>query len=210
MINQVEGQSMALFILAACSGTGKSTLVKALLEQHPNLRLSVSHTTRLPRQGEENHVAYHFISRDEFKIMIKHNNFVEWAEFAGNLYGTSHTMIQHAQKAGHDLLFEVEIQGATRLKESYPHAISCFVLPPSWESLAERLRVRKTETEESIHKRLTAGYQEIYYAKNFNYMIINDDFEQALTHLSSLYQSQDVAQQDAHVLLEKLLATIPQ
>ena len=201
---------MALFILAACSGTGKSTLVKALLSQQPNLRLSVSHTTRSPRQGEENHVVYHFINRNEFEVMIEQNDFVEWAEFAGNLYGTSHSMIQQAQNAGHDLLFEVEIQGAARLKESYPHAASCFVLPPSWDALAERLRLRKTETEESINRRLAVGYQEIHHAKDFDYLIINDDFGQALTHLNQVFKSDEVTQERAQALLKKLLDNIPQ
>jgi guanylate kinase len=180
---------MALLILAACSGTGKSTLTKALLSSASNLRLSVSHTTRSARAGEVDGEHYHFISKDQFLAMIKENAFVEWAEYAGNYYGTSHAEIENKTNQGLDLLFDVEVKGAGNLKNAYPHAVSCFVLPPSWQVLEDRLRNRGTETEESIQKRLNTGKKELLNAHEFDYMIINDDVTRAVVDLNTVYLS---------------------
>ena len=180
---------MALLIITACSGTGKSTLVKALLNRHPQLRLSVSHTTRIPREGEEDGVHYHFISHHQFKQMIEAGDFVEWAEYAGNYYGTSHQMIQETESQGLDLIFEVEVKGAEALRSYYNHARRCFILPPSWAELENRLISRQTEDYETIQRRLQVGKQELKQAHAFDYVIVNDQLEQALDELSILYQS---------------------
>ena len=180
---------MALMIFTACSGTGKSTIVKALMQRHPNLKLSVSHTTRKPRPGEVDGEAYHFIEREIFQEMITQNAFVEWAEYAGNFYGTSHTMIRQAERMGVDLLFEVDTVGAEALKQSYPKALSCFLLPPSWDELERRLRSRQTETEEVIQKRLKVGREEIESAHTFDYLVVNQDLEDAIEEVSILYRS---------------------
>jgi guanylate kinase len=180
---------MALLIIAACSGTGKSTLVKELLVRHSRLRLSVSHTTRLSRPGEVDGVAYHFIEREFFEQKIATGDFVEWAEYAGNLYGTSRTMIEEAEAKGLDLLFEVEVQGAEALKETYPHALSCFIFPPSWMELESRLRGRMTETEASIQKRLNTSRRELDVVPQFDYFVVNDQVERAVDDLSALYRT---------------------
>ena len=133
---------MVLLIMAACSGTGKSTLGRRLLAEHPKLRLSVSHTTRPPRPGETQGVEYHFVDRAAFEVEVRAGAFAEWAEYAGNLYGTSHEEIDRTRSAGRDLLFDVDVVGAANLKRNYPGALSLFILPPSWEELERRLRSR--------------------------------------------------------------------
>lgn len=178
---------MALMIIAACSGTGKSTIVKALLSRHERLKLSVSHTTRSPRPSEEDGVAYHFVDRSTFEQMIAEGAFVEWAEYAGNLYGTSHAMIQQASELGQDLIFEVEIVGAAALKEAYPQAVSCFLLPPSWEELERRLRGRQTENESVILTRLSQGRREIEFADSFDHLVINEELGVAIDEVSAVY-----------------------
>ena len=180
---------MALIILTACSGTGKSTIVKALMSRFSKLRLSVSHTTRKARPGEVDGQAYHFIDRDQFQTMIATEAFVEWAEYAGNYYGTSHQVIQDAESSGIDLLFEVDVVGAEALKKSYPQALSCFLLPPSWEELERRLRDRQTETEKVILKRLAVGREEVKYAPNFDYILVNDQLDEAIEDMGVLYRA---------------------
>ncbi len=180
---------MALIILTACSGTGKSTIVKALMQRFPTLKLSVSHTTRKPRPNEVDGQAYHFIDHERFQSMIKNDAFVEWAEYAGHFYGTSHQVIQQAEALGIDLLFEVDVVGADALKQAYPQALSCFLLPPSWEELERRLRDRQTETEAVILKRLAVGREEVKHASSFDYLVVNDQLEMAIDDMSSLYRA---------------------
>ena len=196
---------MALMIFTACSGTGKSTIVKALLDRHPQLKLSVSHTTRKPRPGEEDGVAYHFIDKELFQQKIKQGDFVEWAEYAGNLYGTSHTMIRMAEQRGEDLIFEVEVKGAAALKSSYPHALSCFLLPPSWEELERRLWGRETESDEVIRRRLAEGKRELESAHTFDYLVVNDDLSKAIGEVSALYTSLTLRTRQRRDLLDQLL-----
>jgi guanylate kinase len=180
---------MSLMILAACSGTGKSTITKELLSQCPNLRLSVSHTTRAPREGEIDGVHYHFIAKEAFLDLIRADAFVEYAEYAGNFYGTSHLEIQRMTAQGLDILFDVEIMGASNLKKAYPESVSCFVLPPSWRALEERLRNRGTETAESLEKRLNTGKKELKFAESFDFIVINDLLENAVNDLKTIYAS---------------------
>jgi guanylate kinase len=197
---------MALLILAACSGTGKSTLVKALLARHPRLSLSVSHTTRAPRPGEEDGVAYHFITREAFEALAAQGAFVESAEYAGNLYGTSHAEVERAEREGRDLLFEVEVVGAAALKASYPHALSCFLLPPSWEVVEARLRGRGTEAEASIARRLEAGRRELARAHEFDAAVVNDDLSAALDDLSALYRATQLSMWSQRDALSRIRA----
>jgi len=197
---------MALLILAACSGTGKSTLVKGLLARHPRLRLSVSHTTRAPRPGEEDGVAYHFVTRDAFEALDAEGAFVERAEYAGNLYGTSHAEVARAERDGRDLLFEVEVVGAAALKASYPHALSCFLLPPDWATVEARLRGRGTEGEESIARRLAAGRRELARAHEFDAAVVNDDLAAALDDLSALYRAAQLSMRAQGALLDRVRA----
>ncbi len=180
---------MALLILAAVSGTGKSTLGRALLARHPNLRLSISHTTRAPRPGEQDGVHYHFTDRATFEAEIAAGRFVEWAEYAGNLYGTAHSTILGAREAGLDLLFDVEVQGAGNLKQAYPEACACFILPPSWAVVEARLRGRGTESEASLKRRLDTGRRELTVAHRFDYLVVNDDLDAAADDLTSIYRA---------------------
>ena len=196
--------AMALIILTACSGTGKSTLVKELLARHPRLKLSVSHTTRAPRPGEQDGVAYHFISKERFQALISEGAFAEWAEYAGNFYGTSHAEIKAAEERGDDLLFEVELIGAKALKAAYPRALSCFVLPPSWPVIEERLRGRQTEDEATIQRRLKAGRGELEGAGFFDYMVVNDELEEAVCDHGALYRSAQLNAYEQHATLKRV------
>ncbi len=197
---------MALMILAACSGTGKSTIVRELMNIHPQLKLSVSHTTRAPRPGEVDGVAYHFVNQAQFLRMISSDDFVEWAEYAGHYYGTSHEMIEQAKEEEIDLLFEVDTVGAAALKEAYPEALSCFVLPPSWEELERRLRDRQTESEEVIQKRLNVGQRELESAHKFDYLVTNDHLEKAIEEVSLLYRGLLLRTRERQAALETLLS----
>ena len=197
---------MALLILAACSGTGKSTLVKGLLARHPRLSLSVSHTTRAARPGEVDGVAYHFVSREAFEELAARGSFVESAEYAGNLYGTSHAEVARAEREGRDLLFEVEVVGAAALKAAYPYALSCFLLPPDWGAVETRLRGRGTEGEDSIARRLAAGRRELARAHEFDAAVVNDDLAAALDDLSALYRGAQLSMRAQRETLERLRA----
>ena len=196
---------MALMIFTACSGTGKSTIVRELTARHPQLKLSVSHTTRSPRPGEENGVAYHFISKTMFEEMIREGAFVEWAEYAGNYYGTSPQMIRDAEARGEDLIFEVEVQGAEVLKSAYPYAVSCFLLPPSWCELEQRLRSRGTETEEVVQARLSEGRRELTEAHTFDYLVVNDQLEVAIDEVSVIYRAIKLSAREQRAHLESLV-----
>ncbi|MCB9547837.1 MAG: guanylate kinase [Myxococcales bacterium] len=180
---------MVLLILAACSGTGKSTLGRHLRAMHPKLRLSVSHTTRAPRPGEAEGVDYHFVDRAAFEADIERGRFVEWAEYAGNLYGTARSTLEAAAAAGHDLLFDVEVVGAANLKRACPEAVSCFLLPPTWAEVERRLRARGTETEATLARRLATGRRELAEAHTFDYLVINDVLADAVADLDAVYRA---------------------
>lgn len=180
---------MVLLILAACSGTGKSTLGRLLRARQPNLRLSVSHTTRAPRPGEAEGVDYHFVDRPTFEALVAAEGFAEWAEYAGNLYGTAHSTIAAAEAAGHDLLFDVEVVGAGNLKRAFPDAVACFLLPPTWPEVERRLRSRGTETEASVARRLATGRWELGHAHTFDYLVINEVLERAVDDLDAIYRA---------------------
>lgn len=180
---------MVLLIFAATSGTGKSTLGRLLRAQAPNLDLSVSHTTRAPREGEVDGVHYHFVTRAEFEATRAAGGFVEWAEYAGNLYGTAHATIEAAKAADRDLFFDIEIQGAAALKAAYPEAVSVFILPPSWAEVERRLRDRGTETEATIERRLRRGIDELAVAHTFDRIVINDALDDAVADVAAIYRS---------------------
>jgi guanylate kinase len=181
---------MILLIFVATSGTGKSTLGRHLRARVPRLDLSVSHTTRAPRDGEADGTHYHFVSRTAFEQLRDAGGFVEWAEYAGNLYGTAHHTIEIARAAGRDLLFDVEIHGASALKAAFPiEAVSVFILPPSWAEVERRLRDRATETAERIERRLQRGVEELAVAHTFDHLVLNDDLEAAVTDVAAVYRA---------------------
>ncbi len=179
-----------LFVVSAPSGTGKSSLVKSLLELDSHLTVSISHTTRAPRGQEQDGREYHFISEAEFRAKIAADDFIEWAEVHGNLYGTSRAAIQERIKAGDDVILEIDWQGALQIKKLFPNAVLIFILPPSWEELAQRLNRRGEDKPEVIEQRLANARQEVAQARHFDFVIINSLFETALFDLKTVVHSQ--------------------
>ena len=175
-----------LFIVAAPSGAGKTTLVRLLLENDPQIGVSISHTTRLPRPGEEDGREYHFIDVPAFLEKIARNEFLEWAEVHGNYYGTSKRWIETEMASDRDVLLEIDWQGAQQVRKVFPQAIGIFVLPPSMAILQARLSGRGTDPEEVIARRIAAARDEMRHVDEFDYVIINDDLQQASGDLQSI------------------------
>jgi guanylate kinase len=175
-----------LFMVVAPSGAGKSTLVNALLARDPAISLSVSYTTRSPRPGDQNGREYHFVSVEEFKARRARGEFLESAEVHGNFYATSRVWIEERVQAGGDVLLEIDWQGARQVKTVFPESIGVFILPPSIEALADRLRKRGQDSEAVITRRLLAAGSEIAHAPEADYVIINEDFELALQQLTAI------------------------
>ncbi len=178
-----------LYVVAAPSGAGKTTLVRMLLEREPVVHLSISFTTRPPRPGEVNGREYNFVTGAEFRAMIDRGEFLEWAEVHGNLYGTSRTWISAQLAAGRDVLLEIDWQGAQQVRRLFPAAIGIFVLPPSLDELTRRLTGRGTDSAEVIAGRLAAAQAEISHVGEFDYVIINDSLEQALEDLRAVVRA---------------------
>lgn len=178
-----------LFIVTAASGAGKTSLVRALLESDNQLRKSVSYTTRPARPGEEDGRHYNFVSQQKFADMLKQREFLEHAEVHGNHYGTSKSWIERAMQGGHDILLEIDWQGAQQVRRIFPQAIGIFILPPSLASLEERLKARGQDSPEVIANRLKAARVEMSHVPEFDYVIINDKFEQAVQELICIVRS---------------------
>lgn len=178
-----------LFIISAPSGAGKSSLIAALLQQDPGVRLSVSHTTRSPRSGEVDGIAYHFVDRETFLVMRDAQQFLEWAEVYGNFYGTSKQSLQDLQAQGSDVILEIDWQGARQVRALFPDASSIFILPPSLEALHERLTQRGKDDKVTIERRLKAARDDISHEIEFDYAIINDRFDDAVADLSAILRA---------------------
>lgn len=183
-------QAGSLFVVAAPSGAGKSSLVKALLEVDARLGVSVSHTTRAPRGQEQDGREYHFVSTPDFRAMVDAGEFVEWAEVHGNLYGTSRAAVNHRMSQGQDVVLEIDWQGALQIKQLFPDAVLVFILPPSWEELAQRLNRRGEDQPEVIAQRLHNARHEVAQARHFDFVIINALFETAVFDLKAIVHSQ--------------------
>lgn len=181
--------SGSVFMVAAPSGAGKSTLVNALLEQNRSIKLSISHTTRAPRPGEQDGREYHFTDVDDFLVRRANGEFLESAEVHGNFYGTSRLQIADQMLAGTDVLLEIDWQGAQQVKKQFPHAVGIFILPPSIDALEERLRKRGQDDDHVITRRILAAGGEIAHAPEFEYVIINHDFATALSELNAIVQA---------------------
>jgi guanylate kinase len=179
-----------LFCVAAPSGTGKSSLVKALLELDSKLAVSVSHTTRQPRGQEVDGREYHFIAEAEFRAKIEHGDFFEHAEVHGNLYGTSRKAIEERLQHGQDIVLEIDWQGALQIKKLFQHAVLIFILPPSWDELSQRLNRRGEDHPDVIATRMANARTEVAQARHFDFVIINSLFETALFDLKTVVHSQ--------------------
>ena len=178
-----------LFILSAPSGAGKSTLSRILLERLPDLRYSISTTTRPARSGEVAGIDYHFTDVAQFKALIEADQWAEWAKVHGNFYGTSAVFIEEQQSAGHDILLDIDVQGAAQLRSKYPDAITIFIMPPSLHVLRERLEQRGTDMPETIAKRLANAREEMAQRGAYRHVIVNDNLEEAANELVALFQN---------------------
>ena len=198
-----------LFILSAPSGAGKSSLINALLKKHADMKVSVSHTTRAPRPGEENGVHYHFASTDEFKALIAKDDFFEWAQVFDNYYGTSKQAIESQLDAGIDVFLDIDWQGAQQVRKIMPSVQTIFILPPSKEELEQRLNNRGQDSAEVIASRMAKAQSETSHYNEYDFVIVNDDFEDALADIEMIVMAQRLtlkAQEDRHqVLLNSLL-----
>lgn len=179
-----------LFVVAAPSGAGKSSLVKALLELDSHLVVSISHTTRKPRGQEQQGREYHFIDEPSFRAKIERGDFFEWAEVHGNLYGTSREAVEERIRSGHDVVLEIDWQGALQIKRLFPNAVLIFILPPSWDELLQRLHRRGEDGPDVIVQRMENARIEVAQAKHFDFVIINALFETALFDLKAIVHSQ--------------------
>ncbi len=175
-----------LYVISGSSGVGKGTVIKEFLKKHPDFKLSISCTTRKKRDGEEHGVNYFFVTKEEFASYIKNNEFLEWAEFSGNHYGTRKDFVEKCLKNGENLILEIDTQGALQVKSLMPEAVLIFIAPPSIEELEARLRGRHTEDEEAIQKRLASIKAEIKNSEKFDYKIINDTVENAVKSLENI------------------------
>jgi guanylate kinase len=182
-----------LFIISAASGAGKTSLIKALLEKDAYLKLSISHTTRKPRPREVDGVDYHFVDEAAFLQVLGEAQFLESAEVHGARYGTSQASVEGPLKAGFDVILEIDWQGAAQVRSLYPKAISIFVLPPSIEALAQRLNNRAQDSSETIARRVAAARTEMAHVSEFDYVTINDDFNDALQDISAIIRTQRLA-----------------
>ncbi|MBU0498984.1 MAG: guanylate kinase [Gammaproteobacteria bacterium] len=176
----------SLLVVSAPSGAGKSSLIKALRTTMPDVGVSVSHTTRAMRPGEVDGEHYHFVDVHAFRSIANNNAFVEHAEVFGNLYGTAKSSLEGPLRAGRDLILEIDWQGARQVRDAYPEALSVFILPPSIETLRHRLESRGQDRPETIDRRMSQARSELSHWAEFDYLIINDDFDKALQELGCL------------------------
>ncbi|CEG53893.1 MULTISPECIES: guanylate kinase [Stutzerimonas stutzeri subgroup] len=201
-----------LYIVSAPSGAGKTSLVKALVDAQPQVRVSVSHTTRPMRPGEVDGVNYHFVSREDFLARLERNEFLEHAEVFGNLYGTSQRWLEDTLTEGFDLILEIDWQGAQQVRRLMPQAKSIFILPPTQEALRQRLNNRGQDSDEIIDKRMREAVSEMSHYVEYDYLVINDDFAHALIDLQSIFRANQLiqkTQQQRHArLLGELLAQV--
>lgn len=179
-----------LIVISGPSGVGKGTVCKRLLSQNSNISLSVSATTRQARPGEIDKVSYYFITKEEFEEMVERGEFLEYAYVHGNYYGTPKKYVLDKVKSGQDVLLEIDIQGALKVKEIYPDGVFIFIMPPSMEELKKRIINRGTETEEAIAKRFEAAYKEIEYVFKYDYAVLNDEVENAVKKIESIIDAE--------------------
>ena len=193
-----------LFIVSGPSGCGKGTVLAEILKQD-NVYYSVSATTRTPRPGEVDGVNYHFLSKDEFEKLIENDGMLEYANYCGNYYGTPKKPVEDMLAEGKNVILEIEVQGALKVMEKCPEAVSVFILPPSLKELRRRLHKRGTETEEVIEKRIGEAAGEIRKAVNYDYVMINGELEIAVSDLLSIINSQKLKKENSEYLIDEVL-----
>ncbi len=175
-----------VFVITGPSGVGKGTLIRGLMERHPELGLSVSATTRSPRPGERDGVDYHFLTREEFDRRVEDGEFVEHADYAGRSYGTLRSELEERVRAGHPVVLEIEVQGARQVRAAMPEAVQVFIAPPSLQALRVRLLGRGTDDAEEVERRLRVAEQELTAQPEFAHVVVNDRLEQALAELTQI------------------------
>jgi guanylate kinase len=198
-----------LLVLSSPSGAGKTTLTRMLLERCPDLRFSVSHTTRAPRSGEVDGADYHFVDRTRFLELVDGGAFLEWAEVHGNLYGTSRAEIDRARGTAGctGMIFDIDYQGARQIKSKVADVVTAFLLPPSMRELERRLRGRASETEEAVQRRFAVAKREIEHYALFDYLVVNDDVQRAFDELRSIVVAERTRRQRRAATAEALLRT---
>jgi guanylate kinase len=186
-----------VYIVSAPSGSGKSTLVAELLKTVRKLDFSISYTTRPPRRTEQNRKEYFFVSREEFAAMIAANEFLEHADVFGNCYGTARRFLREAEQHGHDLLLDIDVQGAEQIQQKIPDAVSIFILPPDWQTLESRLRNRGSDSEEVIRRRLDTARREIENYSKYDYILVNNLLEQSADQLKDIVLAERILRSGA-------------
>jgi guanylate kinase len=196
-----------LYIVSAPSGSGKTTLLQHLLRSFDDLKFSVSHTTRPPRQGEKDAVDYYFTDRTTFMRMVDRGEFLEWAEFNGQLYGTTRAFVEEQIGAGRDVILDIDVQGAKQVKNTIRDATAIFILPPSFEELKRRLTDRMLESDDVIRRRLEIAKREILYYRDYDYIILNDILENSIRLLESIIRSGTAKPRRQQSRIEEIIAS---
>lgn len=179
-----------LMIISGFSGAGKGTVVKELLEKYSNYALSISATTRQPREGEQEGISYFFKTTEEFEQMIQEERFIEYARYVGNYYGTPKDYVQSQLEAGKDVILEIELQGALKVKEQFPETVLVFLTPPTAKELEKRLVGRGTEDAQTIEKRMSRAYEEAFYMDKYTYVVVNDTLEECVREIHGIVLSE--------------------
>lgn len=192
-----------LIVVSGPAGVGKGTVVRRMTEQEKDIVFSVSATSRLPRQGEVDGKNYYFISRESFEDMIKNDQLIEWVEYCNNYYGTPKELVFREIEKGKIVLLEIEVEGAINIKKKYPDCVLCFILPPDFKELENRLRGRKTETEESIRRRLARAKEELQLIDKYDYLILNDSVEDAAKRFQNIVQAEKMKTVRNKLLIDK-------
>jgi guanylate kinase len=197
-----------LFTVSAPSGAGKTSLVRALVDRNRGLHVSVSHTTRAQRPGEENGLNYHFVDRGTFEASAANGEFFEWAEVFGNLYGTARTEVTARLEQGMDIILEIDWQGAEQVKAAVPTSCSIFIVPPSLDTLRERLQGRGQDDNKTIENRMAEAKSELEHWREADYVVLNDSFDTALNDLESIIRSQHLRRENQAIRLSRTLSEI--
>ncbi len=197
----------SIFVISAPSGAGKSTLIKRLIARMPELSFSVSYTTRAPRAQEMDGSDYNFVSRKVFERMLRRNEFVEWAEVYGHLYGTAQKPLRAAQGKGRDILLDIDVQGHAQVRKHLPEAVSIFILPPSFQELARRLRDRHSDADEEIERRLNTARGEIAHWPEYDYVVVNDLKKDATQALEVIVRAARFRRHTQAARVEKIIGT---